>query len=255
MLDGRDHDHGRQDNAGKERDQRKQPRYRGEQNRNVHQYGNPASPAIIAIDDAGADIDAAGDAPEAGRDRIGEAQTRQKAVAGQPKIARAARKPDAEQRVDRGDDGEREPAGQDERRRLRQQGDDGGAVETRQHVIDRNAGGRHADDGAERGAKSHPYERIIDGGPSAESDQQRRHICADLACPPGHGKSQRGDHEAQRPHRAEIAEHVHEADVVIEPEHIAELHQEEQRRRHVLEARHDGMRRELDQRSESQQSE
>ena len=43
--------------------------------------------------------------------------------------------------------------------------------------------------------------------------------------------------------------------VVVKAQHVAELHQEQQHRRHVLEAGHHRMRREFDQRAEPQQPE
>ena len=50
-------------------------------------------------------------------------------------------------------------------------------------------------------------------------------------------------------------EHAGEGNVVIIAQHVAELHQKQQHRGHVLEARHHGMRREFYQRAQPQQAE
>ena len=72
---------------------------------------------------------------------------------------------------------------------------------------------------------------------------------------PHRRKSQARHQHAQRPRGAKIAKCTCKADALIEAEHVANLHEEEQRRRHVLEARHHRMRRELDERAEPHQPE
>jgi len=59
--------------------------------------------------------------------------------------------------------------------------------------------------------------------------------------------SQNGDKNAERPCFSERREHLAEADIAIKAQHVAELHQEQQNGRHVLETCHDRMRRKFDQ--------
>ena len=71
-----------------------------------------------AVGQARADIDSARDAAETGGNRVAEAETDEESVAVNRLVAGLAHESRAQKRVERGDDSERERAGEDRRRDL-----------------------------------------------------------------------------------------------------------------------------------------
>ena len=236
-------------------EQRKQHGRRQQHGAGIDEDGDKGFSAKGAIDEARPDIDAVGDAAKSGRHRIGNAKADQQAVIAGAKFAGLAGKLGAEQRIDRGDDGERQRARQDHRYRVLQRLRHGEAGEIDQHGAHRGTCRELADDGTEQIAKADGNERIIEHDAAAEPDQQRRHFGRDPPRVPHRQKGQHGHQRAQRlglPHRAQ---HAREADIAIEAEDVAKLDQEQQHRGHVLKAGHHRLRREFDQRAEPQQAE
>ena len=120
VLDRDHHDHRRQHRARHIGEQRKQQRRGRQHRRGIDDHRKPAAPAEGAIGEARTDIDAVGDAAEAGRDRVGDAEAHQQAIVAGAKLAGLAGQLGAQQRVDRRDDRQRQRARQDHRRRLLQ---------------------------------------------------------------------------------------------------------------------------------------
>ena len=131
----------------------------------------------------------------------------------------------------------------------------GEAGEIDQHGTHRRTCGELADHGTQQVPETHGNERVIQHDAAAEPDQKRRYLGGDPPRVPHHENGRGGHQRAQRPRLPHRAEHPREADVVIEAKDVAELHQEQQHRGHVLKAGHHRLRREFDQRAQPQQAE
>ena len=86
MLDGDHHDRRREHRARQIGKQRKQQRRRHQNGGGVDDDRKPAAAAISAVREARSDIDAAGDAAEQGRDRVGNAEANQQAIVAGAKL-------------------------------------------------------------------------------------------------------------------------------------------------------------------------
>ena len=104
VLDGDHHDRCRQHRPRHVGHQRKQHCRCGKQHQRVDDDRDPGTAAERAVADAWADVDAVGDAAECASHGTGRAKSHQQPVTIVADLARLAREPGAEQRVDRSDD-------------------------------------------------------------------------------------------------------------------------------------------------------
>src|SRR6266567_1640706 len=118
MLHRDHHDYGRQDGARQIGQIGKQHRNDGEDHGCIDQDRDWRARAKGAVGQARADIDSARDAAETGGNRVAEAETDEESVAVNRLVAGLAHESRAQKRVERGDDSERERAGEDRRRDL-----------------------------------------------------------------------------------------------------------------------------------------
>ena len=255
MLDRDDHDDRRQHRARDIGENRKQQRRRRQHRHGVDDHRKPAAAAEGAVGEARTDIDAVGDAAEAGRNRVGDAEAHQQAIVAGAKLAGLAGQLGAQQRVDRRDDRQRQRTRQDHRRRLRQRRYHRQPGEIHQHGAHRGTRRQRTDHRAQQVAEAEKHDGMVGDRAAAEADQNRRHLGRDPARVPHRREGQRGDQQTQRPRLADRREHAGKGNVVIKAQHVAELHQEQQHRGHVLETRHHRMRREFYQRAQPQYSE
>ncbi len=125
------------------------------------------------------------------------------------------------------------------------------------HLVGRRtfSGARHPDHRAELGTKSGQDQNVVESDADTETDQQRRNFRGDDARFPHHRKSDERHGKAERLHIRQIMGDGGERDVAVEAADISKLHQEQQRSRRILHARHDRMRRIADQRAEPDQTE
>jgi hypothetical protein len=245
MLDRDHHDRRRQHRARQISEKRKQQR-RGRQYRcGIDDDGKPAAPTEAAVGQARPDVDAAGDAAKNSRNRIGNAETDQEPIVAGAKLARLAGQLGAQQHIDRSDDRERQRARQDhgdralQRHRHRQPG------KVDPYGPHRRARGQWTDHRTEHVAKAREKDGIVNNNAAAKADQDRRHFGRDAARVPHRHKGQCGDQHAQRPRLPDRSKDAGEANIMLKAQHVAELHQKQQHRGHVLEAGHHRMRREL----------
>jgi hypothetical protein len=208
-----------------------------------------------AVADTRADVDAVGDAAECARHGAGRAKPHQQPVTIIADLARLAREPGAEQRVDRGDDRKRQCACDDRRHRAHQRLGHRQRRKIHQHAPHRSTCGQRADDWTKSGGKTREQQAVIGDNTDAEAHQKRRHLRAQPARIPHRDESQHRDQNTQRLDLAQMLMNMRETDHAVVARDVAELHEEQQNRRHVLEARHHRMRRKLDQCAEPQQAE
>ena len=116
-----------------------------------------------------------------------------------------------------------------------------------QHRAHGSTGGKRPDHGPKLIAKTNQHESTISDDAAAEANQKRWHLHGKPARIPHDSEGQHGDKQAERPRFAKCREHSGEADIMVKAQDVAELYQEQQNSRHVLEAGHDRMRREFDQ--------
>ena len=115
MLNGYDHDHCREGhtrNLAKE-GEKKGAGYQKRPSVDKHRQG--CARAKRSINDARADIDAAGNAADAGGGKIAESKTHEEPIAVLARLAGRRYELGAQQRIDRGDNGERQRPAKDRR--------------------------------------------------------------------------------------------------------------------------------------------
>jgi hypothetical protein len=120
MLHGDDHDDGRQRRTRNAAKPAEKKAARDQQRGGIDQNRQRRARAESAVGDAGADIGAAGDAAEAPGRHIGDAKLAQHAITVTPCLARCHDELCAKQRIDRGNDRERQCAAENGRRQLQQ---------------------------------------------------------------------------------------------------------------------------------------
>ena len=254
MSHRHDHDDGGQHGARQTGDEGEADQDRREQRPGVDHPGTPGMTAERAVRRAGPDVDAAGYAAGGRGDSVGQAEAHQHAVAVGVPFAWRPGQPGAQHRVDRRDQRQRHRAGNDDVR-------EGGKAIKDRGVGQFNRGRRHdcalgrqADGGAERRREPAERQPVVDGDADAEADQQRRYASRDPARAPHGHKRDRSDDYAQRSRVGDLPERPGEGHVVRVAEDVAELHEEQQRRRHILKAGHNGMGGKFDQRAEAQEA-
>ena len=115
MLNGDDHDHRRE---GHTRYLAKEGEKKGagdQKRHSVDQHRQGCTSAKRPISDAGADIDTAGNAADARGGKIARSKTHEEPIAVLARLAGRGYELGAQQRVDRGDNGERQRAAKDRR--------------------------------------------------------------------------------------------------------------------------------------------
>ncbi len=203
----------------------------------------------------GADIDAAGDAADAGGGEVADAEANEQPIAVAARLVRRRHQLGAQQRIDGGDHGERQRAAEDGRRERSKvaAGRQSGKIGKRRQadVGTRSAG----DDGSEIGAETGQLAEIIKAAAGDDANDNRWNFRQPFAGVPHRGKGHGGDGDAERLYGLQMLRHLHERDVEVEAAHIAQLYEKQQRRRGVLEPDHHRLRRELDQCSEPGEAE
>jgi hypothetical protein len=255
MLDRDHHDRRRQHRARDIGEQRKQQRRRRQHRYGIDHHRNRAPSAEGAVGQARPDIDAAGDAAENSRKRIGNAETDQEPIVAGAELARLAGQLGAQQRIDRSNDRERQRPRQDHRQRALQRHRHRQPGKVDPYGPHRRARGQWTDHRTEHVAKAREKDGIVNNNAAAKADQDRRHFGRDAARVPHRCKSQAGDQHAQRPRLPDRSKDAGEANIMLKAQHVAELHQKQQHRGHVLEAGHHRMRREFDQGAQPQHAE
>jgi hypothetical protein len=198
VLNGDHHDRGRQHRSRRIGEQGKQHGRRHQQGDGVDKHGNEAAAAEAAVDLARPDVDAAGDAAKACRNRIGHAEPDQQPVITGAQFARHAGELGAQERIDGSDDRERQCARQDHVSRALECSPHGKAGEIDQHGAHRRACGQVADDRAKAIAKTQSGQRIVCQRAAAEPDEQRRQFRGDPPRVPHRKERQQRHQRAER---------------------------------------------------------
>ena len=103
------------------------------------------------------------------------------------------------------------------------------------------------DDGAEMIAEADQLAEIVERATDCDAEQDGRHFRHELARVPHGREGDRSEEYAERLYRSPQRRHLHERHRVVEAADIAELYEKKKQCRGVLKARHDRLRRELDQ--------
>ncbi len=255
MLDGDNHDNGGKHRARQVCDERQQCQDGHQQQRRVDQDRNPRVAAEGSVGDARANIDAAGDAADGGRRCVSEAEPHEQVVAVTAWGARGVCELGAEHAVNRCDGGKRQRAGEDDKGEACELTQRGGVDELGVGLWPRDGHGWHADGGAKRGRHSCEHQAVVGGDADPQSYQQWRHLGGDPPRVPHGDEGDGRDRNAKGLRLRELAERAGHWHTIVVAQDVAKLHQEQQHCRHILESSHHGMRRELDQRAELEQSE
>src|ERR1700677_1027278 len=239
MLNGDDHDHGREGHTRNlaKHGEKKGARY--QKRHSVDQHRERCTGAKRPVSNAGADIDAAGNAADAGGGEIADSKPHEKPIAVAARLAERRYELGAQQRIDRGDDGERQRAAEDRR----QKRDEITAARETSKIGKRRRTDRRArparDDRAEIAPEPGKLSKIIENAAQADADEYRWNLGHQLFRIPHRGESDRRDRQTKRLDRVEMLRHLRERDRTVKTADVAKLDEKQQRGRGILEAGHD----------------